>query len=70
MSTGILLEAVPTERIVTAMVVWSEIGIVGYLVGPLAGGLVTQGLGFGMLVIVPLVAAVGTLGVLAVARSR
>ena len=69
-STGILLEAVPTERIVTAMVVWSEIGIVGYLVGPLAGGLVTQSFGFGMLVIVPLVAAVGTLGILAVARSR
>ena len=34
-SLGLLVEAVPVERIVTAMVVWSQIGIIGYLLGPL-----------------------------------
>jgi len=38
---------------VTAMVVWSEIRIVGYLLGPVAGGAVTQALGFSWLVFVP-----------------
>jgi hypothetical protein len=37
-STGVLLETVPPERIVTAVIVWSQIGIAGYLVGPLVGG--------------------------------
>ena len=45
-SLGLLVEAVPVERIVTAMVVWSQIGIVGYLLGPLAGGLVADGPGY------------------------
>ena len=45
-SLGLLVEAVPVERIVTAMVVWSQIGIVGYLLGPLAGGIVADGLGY------------------------
>ncbi len=42
-SLGLLVEAVPVERIVTAMVVWSQIGIIGYLLGPLAGGIVAEG---------------------------
>jgi MFS family permease len=45
-SLGMLVQAVPFERIVTAMVVWSQVGIVGYLLGPLAGGLVADSLGY------------------------
>jgi MFS family permease len=45
-SLGLLVEAIPVQRIVTAMVVWSQIGIVGYLLGPLAGGIVADGLGY------------------------
>jgi MFS family permease len=63
-SVGILLDAVGTERIVTAMIVWSQIGIAGYLIGPLAGGGVAEGLSFAWIGLVPLVAA-GALAVLA-----
>jgi MFS family permease len=45
-SLGLLVEAVPVQRIVTAMVVWSQIGIVGYLLGPLAGGIVADRLSY------------------------
>jgi hypothetical protein len=58
-SLGLLVEAVPVERIVTAMVVWSQIGIVGYLLGPLAGGLVAAGPGYAYIGLVP--AAAGLL---------
>jgi MFS family permease len=58
-SLGMLIEAVPVERIVTGMVVWSQIGIVGYLVGPLAGGLVADGPGYAFVGLVP--AAAGLL---------
>jgi MFS family permease len=44
-SLGLLIGAVPVERIVTAMVIWSQVGILGYLLGPLAGGLVADVLG-------------------------
>jgi MFS family permease len=60
-SLGLLVEAVPVERIVTAMVVWSQIGIVGYLLGPLAGGLVADGPGYAYLGLVPAMAALGVL---------
>ena len=53
-SIGILLDAVPSERIVSAMVVWSQIGIAGYLLGPLLGGAVVELLGFGALGLLPL----------------
>ncbi len=56
-SLGLLVEAVPVERIVTAMVVWSQIGIIGYLLGPLAGGFVAEGLGYAYLGLVPAAAA-------------
>jgi MFS family permease len=65
-SVGILLGSVGTERIVTAMIVWSQIGIAGYLIGPLAGGAVAEGLSFAWIGLVPLVAAAG-LAVLALA---
>lgn len=55
-SIGLLFEAVPTERIVTAMVVWSQVGIVGYLIGPLAGGAVAQVAGLAAVGVVPLIA--------------
>ena len=64
-STGVLLETVPSERIVTAIIVWSEIGIAGYLVGPLVGGAMTQTLGFSTLALIPIVAGAATVGTLA-----
>ena len=56
-SLGLLVEAVPVERIVTAMVVWSQIGIIGYILGPLVGGFVAEGLGYAYLGLVPAAAA-------------
>jgi hypothetical protein len=55
---GILLGAVAPARIVTAMVLWSQLGIVGYLAGPLVGGAVAQRLGFQAVGVVPLAGAV------------
>ncbi len=55
-SVGVLLRTVPPERSVTAMVVWSQIGIVGYLAGPLLGGVVAETLGFAWIGLVPLAA--------------
>lgn len=63
-SIGVLLDAVPAERSVTAMVVWSQIGIVGYLVGPLAGGAVAELAGFAWVGLVPLAGAVVLLATL------
>ncbi|MGH2741728.1 MAG: MFS transporter [Thermoleophilaceae bacterium] len=63
-SLGMLVEAVPVERIVTAMVVWSQVGIVGYLLGPLAGGMVADGPGYAVVGVVPAAA-----GLLVVAAS-
>jgi MFS family permease len=45
-SLGLLVAAVPVERIVTSMVVWSQIGIIGYLLGPLTGGILAEGTGY------------------------
>jgi MFS family permease len=67
-SVGVLLEAVGTERIVTALVVWSQLGIVGYLVGPLVGGAVAQPLGFAAIGVLPGAAAAFVL--VAYARMR
>jgi MFS family permease len=60
-SLGLLVEAVPVDRIVTAMVVWSQVGILGYLLGPLAGGLVADGLGYAFLGLVPAAAGIAVL---------
>ncbi len=57
-ATGLLLAAVPTGRIVTAMVVWSQLGILGYLAGPAAGGLLAEHLGFAALGLLPAAAVV------------
>jgi MFS family permease len=61
---GILLESIGTERIVLAMVVWSQVWAVGYLAGPAAGGGLAEAFGFWALGIVP--AAIG-LSILVVA---
>ncbi len=57
-SIGMLLASVRADRIVTAMVVWSQIGIAGYLLGPVAAGLIAQSIGFAALGLVPLAAAI------------
>lgn len=69
-SIGLLVDAIPVERIVAAMVVWSQIGIAGYLVGPLLGGAVADGLGFAYLGLVPAAAGLLVLGFLLAPRSR
>ncbi len=66
-SLGILLESVRPERMVAALVIWSQLGILGYAAGPLAGGGVAEAFGFGALGLVPLAAA-ASVGV-AFARS-
>ena len=68
-SLGMLVEGVPIERIVTAMVVWSQIGIIGYLVGPLAGGIVAEGPGYAFLGLVPAVAGLVVLVLVRSSRS-
>jgi hypothetical protein len=35
------------------MIIWSPVGSLGYLAGPLAGGLAAQTLGFGAIALVP-----------------
>ena len=67
-SLGLLVEAVPVQRIVTAMVVWSQIGILGYLVGPLAGGIVAESLGYAFVGTVS--AVVGLLVLVLLRHSR
>jgi MFS family permease len=54
---GVLLESIGLDRIVLAMVVWSQVWAVGYLVGPAVGGGVAEALGYGALGLVPLVAS-------------
>lgn len=43
---GVLLDVVPAQRIVTAMVLWSQIGIAGYLLAPLLGGPIAAAHGY------------------------
>jgi MFS family permease len=68
-SLGLLVEAVPMQRIVTAMVVWSQLGIVGYLPGPLAGGIVADGLGYAFVGTVSAVAGLLVVALLRTPRS-
>jgi MFS family permease len=70
-SLGVFLEAIGVERIVLAMVIWSQIWAVGYLAGPAAGGGVAEALGFGAIGLVPAAAALLVAGgFLAPARER
>jgi MFS family permease len=54
-SLGYLLDAVGPDRMILAMVVWSQVFSIGYLVGPILGGLVAETLGYAALGLVPLV---------------
>ena len=54
---GVLLESIGLDRIVLAMVVWSQVWAIGYLVGPAVGGGVAEAFGYGALGLVPLVAS-------------
>jgi MFS family permease len=67
-ATGVLLEAVAPERIVTAMVLWSQLGIAGYLAGPAVGGAVAEAFGFQAVGLVPLAVAVPLLAAFRLAR--
>lgn len=69
-SLGMLVDAVPVDRIVTAMVVWSQVGIIGYLLGPLAGGVVADGFGYAAVGLVPAGAGLVVLALLRSARSE
>jgi MFS family permease len=67
---GVLLDEVGHERIVLAMVVWSQVWGVGYLAGPAVAGGVADALGFGALVLVPVAAALPVAALLAPLASR
>ena len=54
---GILLDVVGTERLVLAMVVFSQVWALGYLAGPAVGGAVAETLGFDAIGFVPLAGA-------------
>ena len=56
-SLGVLLDVVGTERVVLAMVVYSQVWALGYLAGPAAGGAVAGALGFAAIGLVPLAGA-------------
>jgi MFS family permease len=56
-SLGVFLEAIGLDRIVLAMVIWSQIWALGYLAGPAAGGGIAEALGFGAIGLVPALAA-------------
>uniref|UniRef100_A0AAU1HUK6 MFS transporter n=1 Tax=Streptomyces sp. NBC_00180 TaxID=2903632 RepID=A0AAU1HUK6_9ACTN len=64
-ATGLLLGAVPTQRIVTAMVLWSQIGILGYLAAPVIGGPVADAFGYGAVAAVVALTAMGVAAMLA-----
>jgi MFS family permease len=66
-SLGVLLETIGVERMIVAMVVWSQLWAVGYLVGPAVGGGVAEALGFAAIGLVPAAAAVGVAAAFVVA---
>jgi MFS family permease len=68
-ATGVLLDAVPSERIVSAMVVWSQVGMLGYLLAPTLGGQVVTRLSFTWLGLVPLAAGCAVVVAALLARS-
>ena len=57
---GVLLESIGTEKIVLAMVVWSQVWAIGYLAGPAVGGGLAEVFGFWALGIVPGLVAAAT----------
>jgi MFS family permease len=67
---GVLLESIGVQRIVLAMVVWSQVWAIGYLAGPAAGGGVAEALGFGAIGLVPLAAALLVIATFLAAPAR
>lgn len=67
-SLGILVESVNVERIVTAMVVWSQLGIIGYLLGPLVGGTIAEHFGYAAIGLLPAAAGAAVLLLLRAGR--
>jgi MFS family permease len=67
---GILLETVGSTRIVTAMVVWSQVWALGYLAGPAVAGVVAESFGFDAIGFVPLAAALIVFVAFALAPKR
>ena len=67
---GVLLDTVGTTRIVLAMVVWSQLWGVGYLVGPAVGGGLAQVLGYPAIGLVSAVAALLTLAAFVASASE
>ena len=67
---GVLLESTGPDRMVTAMVVWSQIWSVGYLAAPVAAGAVAEGLGFAAIGLVPLAGALLVAAAFAVTPRR
>ena len=65
-SLGYLLDAVGPDRMILAMVVWSQLFAIGYLIGPALGGIVAATLGYSAIGLVPL--AFGILVFVALAR--
>lgn len=57
---GVLLESIGTDKIVLAMVIWSQVWAVGYLVGPALGGGLAEAFGFWALGILPGLVAAAT----------
>jgi MFS family permease len=45
------------------MVIWSQLGIIGYLIGPLAGGGVAETIGYAWLGVVPAAAGLGVVAI-------
>jgi MFS family permease len=68
-SIGILLEGIPASRSVTAFIVWSQLGIFGYLLGPILGGAAAQAFGFGALGLVMVLAAIPVIGMAELGRG-
>ena len=69
-SLGVLVESVQVERIVTAMVVWSQLGILGYLLGPLVGGAVAEHVGYAAIGLLPAAAGLVVLTLAFTSRAR
>ena len=65
---GVLLEEIGTERIVLALVVWSQVWAVGYLIGPTVAGTLAATAGTAAVVVVPLAASGAVVAALAAAR--
>ena len=67
---GVLLETIGTSRIVLAMVVWSQLWGIGYLVAPAAGGGLAEALGAPAIGLVSLVGALLVVAAFAANRAE